>query len=196
MDQYLQELSNIYNIENKLELKIFENMENSLYDDSFVSQFKHAFISLNLEHISNLNYELVNINRNTKLEKGKKTKINKDDKIFSVIQKTKELRQVVSTLQLGEFRKEFRFEEIMKENINIIMNKFPFIDIKKKYMMIDKPIQYNKVLGEDVIINELPKNKNNNNNDVLIYNFTSALISEKFIDEHINYILNIVNSVK
>ena len=189
MDQYLQELSNIYNIENKLELKIFQNMESSLYDDSFVNQFKHAFISLNLEHISNLDYELIKF-KNTKLEK--ETKIN-NSKITSEISKIKELRQLISTMQLDNFKKEFRAIEIMKDNLDILMSKFDSINIKKKYIMIDKPFEYDQVLGKDVIINKLPEKSIN---DTLIYNFTSALVSEKFSDEHINYILNIINSVK
>ena len=186
MEQYLDELTKIYNIEDKLENKIFKKMENGLYDDSFLSKFQQSFITLNLDHIKELDYKLV--------EKESAFKEIKNDKLINKIKKVQTIRKSISDYQFDDFKQEFYATELLKENFNIIIDKYKDIKVEHKYAMMTDKLSYEFITDKSIIINKLPKDKKLL--DTIIYDFLSAQISEKFSNEYINYILNIVNSIK
>lgn len=184
MDHYLEELTNIYNIETKLEKKIFGKIEDELYDDSFVSQFKQAFLSLTLEHIEKLDYQFTDHE-----PKEKKS----TDKLINKISKVQALRKSIGDLQFDNFKQEFYMNVVLKETFNIILNKYDSLNIKNKYAMTSDRLSYEFITDKSVIINKLPQK---NLTDTLLYDFLSATIAEKFSFENINYILNVIDKVK
>lgn len=185
MEEYLNELTEIYNIEGKLEKKIFQKIKEGLYDDSFLSKFKQSFITLSLDHIDKLDFELS--------EKEIKSKNNKEEKLISKIKKVRTIRKSISDLQFDNFKREFYTTEILKENFDIILSKYNSVKIKHKYVMIADKLSYEFVTDKSVIINELPKKELK---DTIIYDFTPVQIAEKFSFENINYVLNVINFVK
>lgn len=186
MEQYLDELKKQYDIEDKLENKIFKQMEGGMYDDSFLQIFKQSFISLDLEHIKELDYKLV--------EKESACKDIKSDKLTNKIKKVHVIRKSISDYQFDDFKQEFYATELLKENFNIILDKYTDIKIKHKYAMMADKLSYEFITDKSIIINKLPKDKELS--DTIVYDFLSAQISEKFSTEYINYILNIIHVVK
>lgn len=185
MEEYLNELTEIYNIEDKLEKKIFQQIEGGLYDDSFLSRFKQSFITLSLDHIDKLDYKLS--------EKEIKSKNKENEKVISKIKRVQTIRKSISDLQFDNFKQEFYTTEILKENFDIVLSKYNSVKIKHKYAMMADKLSYEFVTDKSVIVNELPKKELK---DTIIYDFTPAQIAEKFSFENINYVLNVINSVK
>lgn len=193
MDKYLSELNDIYNIETKLENKIFKQIENTLYDDSFLDKFSNAFVSVKLDNIAKLRYELVDKNdKNIKIDKI--NKVNEiDDKLTSKIQKVQSLRKSISDIQFDMFKQEFNIIVKLKDTFDIVINKYD-LKIKNKYATIADRLSYDYLTDEKTIINQIPTE--NSNNDSILYDFISAPIATKYSVENINYMLNLVNNTK
>ena len=167
MDSYLSELNDIYNIETILEDKIFKEIERKLYDDSFVSHFKHAFIELNLTHINQLDYKLVET-------PNQKTAIS--NKLDSKITKVQILSELVRELQLNNFKQEFNIPEKLKEIFDIVLQKNNSIKIKNKYVTVANKL-YDQLL-DNSNINQIP---NKSDGDTIYYDFLTAKIINKII---------------
>jgi len=183
MNSYLSELNEIYNIEAHLENKIFKQIENKLYDDSFLSHFKQAFIELNLSNIKQLDYKLI--------EKTISQKNQIDNELESKITKTQILSELVSDLELENFKQEFEIPKKLKETFDIVFQKTN-INPKDKYANASNKLN-DHIIDKNIKINQLPTKSES---DIIYYDFLSRKITTKFEAETINYILKIIDSVQ